>query len=52
MFAVAATVLALLGVALSNYRGDFNIGFGAPLLVDLVAWYIVGAYLGVFPTFA
>lgn len=52
MIAVAA-VIAVLGLAvISDYSGDVDIGYGVPLIVDLVGWYVVGAHLGVFPALA
>jgi len=50
MFTLAISIIVLGLVALSDYQGEFNLGLGGPLIVDALAWYVVGAYLGVFPT--
>lgn len=49
MIAIATTMVAMALMA-KHRRGEISIGFGAPLLVDLLAWYVIGAYLGVLPT--
>jgi len=48
MFALIAAIVAL--VILASVRdGEVDIGFFAPMVVDLFSWYVVGAYVGVLP---
>lgn len=51
MFAIAISVFVLGVVALADTESSFNLALGPQLLVDMFAWYIVGAYLGVLPSF-
>lgn len=50
MISVPLTLLVLAVLAFATDR-PVDISFAPPLLVDLFAWYIVGAYLGVVPAF-
>lgn len=45
--AVAVGVTGL--VAASEYEGEFELGFLAPMVVDIASLYTAGAIAGVFP---
>lgn len=51
VFATAIAFVALAVMALGTSR-EIDIGLGAPMVVDLVAWYVIGAHLGVLPSLA
>jgi hypothetical protein len=50
MFTTAITVLAAAYMYVNGApNGDVEVGFGAPLTVDLAITYLVGVHVGAFP---
>lgn len=50
MIAMAVTMVSMAVMVAAADNGDVEIGFFAPMMVDLLAWYVIGAYLGVLPS--